>query len=174
MQPPSHSPLYVVCGVIPSSKSSKMANELKPREQYLVGLDQIREATTTRPSQSKIYRIAIAKDGFPTSEHKTLHELFQTSVKTYSKEPLLGWRPINEEGKVQPFEWLTYEETGARVDEVSSGLAALGLQTGQRVGVYGVNCPEWMIAMQVCVWCQTRPEAARCIFTSKAVLEEAL
>lgn len=126
-----------------------MAKELKPRNTYLVGLGEIREATPNKPSASKIYRLGIAKDGFPQSEHATLHELFQKSVAKYSKEPLLGWRPVGEDGKVGPYEWMTYEETGARVNEVASGLAALGLTAGQRVGVYGVNCPEWMMAMQV-------------------------
>ncbi len=32
---------------------------------------------------------------------------------------------------------------------VASALRALGVQPQQRVGVFGANCPEWMIAMQV-------------------------
>jgi long-chain acyl-CoA synthetase len=124
--------------------------ELKAREQYLVGLGEIREATASKPSASRIYRLAISKDGFPANEHNTLHELFQQSVAKYSNEPLLGWRPIDEQGKPGAYEWITFAETAERVNEVASGLAGLGLTAGQRVGVYGVNCPEWMLAMQVC------------------------
>lgn len=126
-----------------------MAKELKPRLTYLVGLGQIREATADKPSASKVYRLPIAKDGFPISEHSTLHELFSKSVAKYSNLPLLGWRPFDEAGKVGEYQWMTYAETAERVGEVASGLAALGLTAGNRVGVYGVNCPEWMLAMQV-------------------------
>jgi long-chain acyl-CoA synthetase len=128
---------------------ANMAKELKPRQQYLVGLGQIKEATADKPSASKVYRLPIAKDGFPTSEHSTLHELFTKSVAKYSNLPLLGWRPFDEAGKVGGYQWMTYSETAERVVEVASGLAALGLTAGNRVGVYGVNCPEWMMAMQV-------------------------
>lgn len=126
-----------------------MTTELKPRDTYLVGLGEIRAATASKPSASKIYRLPIAKDGFPKSEFTTLHDLFEKSVAKFAQLPLLGWRPFDENGKVQPYKWMTYEETAARVKEVASGLAALGLTAGQRVGVYGVNCPEWMMAMQV-------------------------
>ena len=64
-----------------------------------------------------------------------------------------------------PFEWLSYAEVGARVGNVASGLAALGLMGQDRVGVYGANCEEWMIAMQAsgltraCGWACMRPPA---------------
>jgi hypothetical protein len=32
---------------------------------------------------------------------------------------------------------------------VASGYSALGLAPGDKVGVCGPNCPEWMISMQV-------------------------
>lgn len=127
-----------------------MAAELKPRDVYLASISEIRPARADGPpSASRIYRLPIAKDAFPTSEWATLHELFEKSVAKYSNEPLLGWRPFDEAGKVQPYVWMTYEETAERVKEVASGLAGLGLTAGSRVGVYGVNCPEWMLAMQV-------------------------
>lgn len=117
---------------------------------YLASISEIRPASADgRPSASRIYRLPLAKDAFPTSEWSTLHELFEKSVAKYSKEPLLGWRPFDEAGRVQPYVWMTYEETAERVKEVASGLAGLGLTAGSRVGVYGVNCPEWMLAMQV-------------------------
>lgn len=47
------------------------------------------------------------------------------------------------------FEFLTYKETGELVAQVASYLAKLGLKAEDRVGVYGANCEEWMIAMQV-------------------------
>jgi long-subunit acyl-CoA synthetase (AMP-forming) len=44
---------------------------------------------------------------------------------------------------------MTYGEAAAAVVDAAGALAAAGLKKGARVGVYGANCPEWMIAMQV-------------------------
>eukprot|EP00775_Hariotina_reticulata_P012350 gene12350-12484_t len=98
------------------------------------------------------YRNIVAKDGFPAViKATTLHELFQDSVKQFGNEKLLGWRPIDKEtGKAGPYQWLTYSETNEKVSDIASGLAGLGLAAGDRVGVYGMNCCEWMIAMQAC------------------------
>jgi long-chain acyl-CoA synthetase len=122
---------------------------LKARKQYLVEVGPSRPASGDKPSASKVYRHRLAKDAFPNAEFSTLHDLFQRSVARFAAEPLLGWRPVNAQGGVGEYQWITYAETGARVAEVASGLAGLGVTAGQRVGVYGVNCPEWMIAMQV-------------------------
>lgn len=40
-------------------------------------------------------------------------------------------------------------QTHDQVEAVGSGLAALGLGHQARVGIYGANSPQWMIAMQV-------------------------
>ncbi|MCN9244697.1 AMP-binding protein [Streptomyces sp. RY43-2] len=39
----------------------------------------------------------------------------------------------------------TYAEFGAAVDEVARGLLAKGVRTGDRVGIWAVNCPEWVL-----------------------------
>ncbi|CAL9633385.1 linear/branched/unsaturated fatty acid:CoA ligase LbuL [Streptomyces sp. enrichment culture] len=39
----------------------------------------------------------------------------------------------------------TYAEFGAAVDEVARGLLAKGLTRGDRVGIWAVNCPEWVL-----------------------------
>eukprot|EP00879_Flechtneria_rotunda_P015727 GHRR01016449.1.p1 GENE.GHRR01016449.1~~GHRR01016449.1.p1 ORF type:complete len:141 (+),score=14.04 GHRR01016449.1:67-489(+) len=118
---------------------------------YLVATGEVRPADGDTPSASKIYRNVIAKDGFPSPvSATTLYELFHNSVSKYGQERLLGWRPINKEtGKAQDYVWLTYSEVNERVSAIASGLLGLGISAGQRVGVYGVNCCEWMIAMQV-------------------------
>ena len=45
----------------------------------------------------------------------------------------------------QGIRW-TYEDFLARVDSLAAGLLALGLKTGDRVGVWGPNCAEWALA----------------------------
>jgi long-chain acyl-CoA synthetase len=55
------------------------------------------------------------------------------------------------DGVAQPFEWMTYAAVGARVDAVSSALVKAGVSAqGTRIGVFGANCPAWMVAMQAC------------------------
>ncbi|MFF8033752.1 MULTISPECIES: AMP-binding protein [unclassified Streptomyces] len=39
----------------------------------------------------------------------------------------------------------TYAEFGAAVDEVARGLLAKGITKGDRVGIWAVNCPEWVL-----------------------------
>ncbi|AKZ58975.1 Putative long-chain-fatty-acid-CoA ligase [Streptomyces ambofaciens ATCC 23877] len=39
----------------------------------------------------------------------------------------------------------TYAEFGADVDEVARGLLAKGVARGDRVGIWAVNCPEWVL-----------------------------
>lgn len=116
---------------------------------HLITLGDIRPASGDQPSASRVYRNAVAADGFPTPvSATTLYELFQNSVTKFSSERCLGWRPIVD-GKVQAYQWLTYQEVAARVEAAASGLAKLGLAAGARVGVYGINCVEWMVSLQV-------------------------
>ena len=44
---------------------------------------------------------------------------------------------------------MTYLEAAARVEAAGSALVARGISPKERIGVFGTNCPEWMIAMQV-------------------------
>ncbi|MFJ9673930.1 linear/branched/unsaturated fatty acid:CoA ligase LbuL [Streptomyces sp. NPDC101221] len=39
----------------------------------------------------------------------------------------------------------TYAEFGAAVEEVARGLLAKGVTKGDRVGIWAVNCPEWVL-----------------------------
>jgi fatty-acyl-CoA synthase len=39
----------------------------------------------------------------------------------------------------------TYAELNAAVDEVARGLLALGLETGDRIGIWSPNCAEWVL-----------------------------
>lgn len=71
------------------------------------------------------------------------------SVRTYPTNDCLGWRPTGADGKAGPFTWMSYAETGAKVDAIASALTHVGLQPKGRVGIFGANSPEWMIAMQV-------------------------
>jgi fatty-acyl-CoA synthase len=44
----------------------------------------------------------------------------------------------------QAIRW-TYAQLNARVDAFAAGLIALGLEPGDRVGIWAPNCAEWAI-----------------------------
>lgn len=108
-----------------------------------------RPASGDRPSASAIYRCASSKDGFPVPETATLLELWQASAKRFAASPCLGHRPVVN-GVAGAYVWDTYEAVDKKIAALASGMASLGLSAGQKVGVYGGNCPEWMVAMQAC------------------------
>jgi hypothetical protein len=44
---------------------------------------------------------------------------------------------------------MPYRRAQELSSRVAAGLKGLGLQQGERVGICAVNCPEWMLTMQV-------------------------
>ena len=44
----------------------------------------------------------------------------------------------------QNIRW-TYEELNARADALASGILALGLKSGERIGIWAPNCAEWTL-----------------------------
>jgi len=40
----------------------------------------------------------------------------------------------------------TYAQLKARSDELAAGLLSLGLEPGDRVGIWALNCAEWVVA----------------------------
>ncbi len=67
-------------------------------------------------------------------------ELFDNSVKKFPDRPCLGTK--NKEGE---YEWITYREMGRRIDNLRGGLAAIGLQRGDAVGIICNNSVEWAV-----------------------------
>lgn len=79
-------------------------------------------------------------------ECTSLYDMFQQSVIKYGDNPCLGART----GKNGEYEWLTYKQVDEKVAYLGSAMASIGLGPHGRVGVYGANSPEWMMAMQAC------------------------
>lgn len=44
------------------------------------------------------------------------------------------------------YTWITYKDTAARAENFGAGLLGLGIQPGQKLGVFGVNSTEWVLA----------------------------
>jgi long-subunit acyl-CoA synthetase (AMP-forming) len=66
--------------------------------------------------------------------------------------PAAASPPGMQDGVAGDFKFITYKEASELVAQIAGGIAKLGLKRQDRVGVYGANCEEWMIAMQARVW----------------------
>ncbi|KAK1300760.1 Long chain acyl-CoA synthetase 2 [Acorus calamus] len=62
---------------------------------------------------------------------------------------MLGHREIVD-GKVGPYVWQTYEEAHDKAIQIGSAMRSCGVNPGDHCGIYGSNCPEWVIAMEAC------------------------
>ncbi|KAK8972649.1 hypothetical protein V6N11_082578 [Hibiscus sabdariffa] len=110
-----------------------------------------REGEDGKPSVGPVYRNLLAKQGYPppNSEMSTTWTLFSSSAEKYAGNRMLGWRKIVD-AKVGPYIWKTYKEVYDEVLHVGSALRASGAEPGCRVGIYGANCPQWIMAMEAC------------------------
>ncbi|XP_048336123.2 long chain acyl-CoA synthetase 1 isoform X2 [Ziziphus jujuba] len=78
-----------------------------------------------------------------------LSYLCSVAVQRNPGNRMLGWRKFVD-GKPGPYVWKTYKEVYEEVVHVGSALRASGAEPGSRVGVYGPNCPQWIVAMEAC------------------------
>lgn len=102
------------------------------------------------PATGPTYRPIYAKDGVPPLEGiSTCYDSFQASARKFPTRPCLGYRPIVD-GKAQPYEYMTYHEVLNKASAAASGLSQLGVNTRERIGLCGQNCPEYAIALQAC------------------------
>ncbi|KAG1367553.1 putative Long chain acyl-CoA synthetase 3 [Cocos nucifera] len=62
---------------------------------------------------------------------------------------MLGRREIVD-GKPGKYVWMTYKEAYDIVTKVGASIRSLGVEQGGRCGIYGSNCPEWIISMEAC------------------------
>ena len=70
-----------------------------------------------------------------------LVEMFEESIKNHA-----GNRMFGAKDKDGAYQWFTYREIAARVDNLRGGLARLGLKKDEAVGVIANNRIEWVIA----------------------------
>ncbi len=78
---------------------------------------------------------------FQLDKPDNLVELFENSVKRFPDKPFLGTK--NKQGE---YEWVTYREVGRRVDNLRAGLAGLGIQPRDAVGIISNNSTDWAVA----------------------------
>uniref|UniRef100_A0ACD5XVA4 Uncharacterized protein n=1 Tax=Avena sativa TaxID=4498 RepID=A0ACD5XVA4_AVESA len=104
-----------------------------------------------RPAVGPVYGNILAKDGYPPldPDMRTSWDVFRTAACKYPNNQMLGWRPLKD-GVPGPFLWKSYMEVYEEVLQTGSALQHLGVQQGSTVGIYGANCPQWVVAMQAC------------------------
>ncbi|OVA05190.1 AMP-dependent synthetase/ligase [Macleaya cordata] len=118
---------------------------------YTVKVEESRPAIGEKPSAGPVYRCIYAKDGLmelPTGLESPW-EFFSQSVEKNPKNQMLGRREIVD-GKVGPYVWQTYQEVYDEAILIGSAIRNSGVNPGGRCGIYGSNCPEWIIAMEAC------------------------
>lgn len=69
-----------------------------------------------------------------------LVEMFEESVAKFAHNRWFGTKNKDKE-----YEWITYAEVSARVDNLRGGLASLGVGKGDTVAIIANNCVEWAI-----------------------------
>ena len=69
--------------------------------------------------------------------NKTLGQLLDSTALKYADKDAIVFTDLNFRIKYKEFKKLT--------DEVAKGLLALHIQEGEHIGVFAVNCPEWVI-----------------------------
>uniref|UniRef100_A0A0E0N0T0 Long-chain-fatty-acid--CoA ligase n=1 Tax=Oryza rufipogon TaxID=4529 RepID=A0A0E0N0T0_ORYRU len=76
-------------------------------------------------------------------------DIFRMTVERCPDNKMLGRREIVD-GKAGKYTWITYKEAYDTVIKVGASIRSLGVGKGGRCGIYGANCPEWVISMQAC------------------------
>lgn len=109
------------------------------------------DAATGNEDSTAILRNVDAKDGVVNFKIgcETVWELFQHGFKKFPEADCYGTRSFEygEDGKVTrgPYQWLSYAQVDERARNAGLGLRALGLNSGDNIGIYAVNRTEWML-----------------------------
>ncbi|KAL0408039.1 UNVERIFIED_CONTAM: Long chain acyl-CoA synthetase 4 [Sesamum radiatum] len=62
---------------------------------------------------------------------------------------MLGRREMVN-GKPGKYSWMTYKEVYDIVLKVGNSIRSCGIEEGGHCGIYGANCPEWVMSMEAC------------------------
>ncbi|KAK8479919.1 hypothetical protein V6N13_026623 [Hibiscus sabdariffa] len=118
---------------------------------YLIKVEEGKEATDGQPSAGPVYRSTFAKNGFPAPipEMESCWDIFRMSVDKYPNNPMLGRRQMVD-GKAGKYVWQTYKEVYDIVIKVGNSIRSCGVEEGEKCGIYGANCSEWIISMEAC------------------------
>ncbi|KAF7127008.1 hypothetical protein RHSIM_Rhsim11G0171600 [Rhododendron simsii] len=115
---------------------------------YTVKVEESRPATGEKPSAGPVYRCIYAKDGLMELP-AGMQSPWDDSAKRNPENRMLGRRKIID-SKAGPYVWITYGEAYDSALSIGSAIRSSGVNPGDRCGIYGSNCPEWIISMEAC------------------------
>ncbi|WVZ11357.1 hypothetical protein V8G54_015887 [Vigna mungo] len=123
-------------------------------ETFTVKVEEGRPATDGKPSAGPVYRSIYAKDALleVPSHLESPWDFFRDSVKRNPNSKMLGRRQKTE-SKAGSYVWVTYQEVYDAALKLGFAMRSRGVNPGDRCGIYGSNCPEWIIAMEACNSC---------------------
>jgi len=74
-----------------------------------------------------------------------LYQQFARAAGLYPTADCMGKRTKTADGKLGPFEYITYKTAHEQILTIGSGIASLGLQPKACFGMYGKNTIEWQM-----------------------------
>nr|AAM28872.1 long chain acyl-CoA synthetase 5 [Arabidopsis thaliana] len=121
------------------------------QKRFIFEVEAAKEATDGNPSVGPVYRSTFAQNGFPNPIDgiQSCWDIFRTAVEKYPNNRMLGRREISN-GKAGKYVWKTYKEVYDIVIKLGNSLRSCGIKEGEKCGIYGINCCEWIISMEAC------------------------
>ncbi|EPS68372.1 hypothetical protein M569_06390, partial [Genlisea aurea] len=118
---------------------------------YTVEVAASTPAAAGKPSAGPVYRCVYSENALMAipPPFNSPWDFFSKSVKKYASNNMLGRRQVKD-GKVGEYIWLTYKEVYDAAIRTGSAIRRRGVNPGDRCGIYGTNCREWIIAMEAC------------------------
>ncbi|KAI8468294.1 MAG: hypothetical protein J3K34DRAFT_427744 [Monoraphidium minutum] len=130
-----------------SAQDVVVGDMLMAEESYAVALPEKLEAE----GSWDVYRSAasprklVATFAQPDEHVHTLYDNWETAVARFPHVAALGSRKRDSKGELGPYTWLTYSQAGDIRTAIGSGLLHLGVGPKAMVGLYSVNCKEWVL-----------------------------
>ncbi|KYQ88402.1 fatty acyl-CoA synthetase [Tieghemostelium lacteum] len=86
----------------------------------------------------------------PDKDTTTLYHLYRKHHN--SDTNFLGIRGFLQDGKTRgEYQWITYRTACERANNIGSALVHLGAKKGDRVGIFSINRPEWVLSDMGCM-----------------------
>ncbi len=120
-------------------------------QRWIREIEPAEPGTSEKPGSGPTYRSIMVPQGQDFKrlpEVTTLYDSFARSARIYAERPALGFRTTTD-GVPSAYQWLSYAETAQQAADLGACLMAAGLKPRGRVGIFGANSPQWMLAMQV-------------------------
>lgn len=118
---------------------------------YLIEVEKGIPASDEQPSVGPTYRSIFAKDGFPPPIEglDSCWDIFRLTVEKYPQNRMLGRREFVD-GEAGKYVWMTYKEVYDVVMKLVASMSSCGIGKEGRCGIFGANCPEWIMSMEAC------------------------